>query len=191
MAKQIIFGEDARRSLKRGVDVLADAVRPTLGPKGRPVALDKKWGPPLVINDGVTIAKEIELADAFENMGAQLLKEAASKTNDKCGDGTTTSTLLAQAMVTGGFKNIAAGSDAMALKKGIEKAVAILVEELKKKAISVSGKAQIAQVASNSAVDAEIGNLIADVMEKVGKDGVITVEESKGLKFETEFVEGM
>jgi len=191
VAKQIIFGEDARRSLKRGVDVLADAVRPTLGPKGRPVALDKKWGPPLVINDGVTIAKEIELADAFENMGAQLLKEAASKTNDKCGDGTTTSTLLAQAMVTGGFKNIAAGSDAMALKKGIEKAVAILVEELKKKAISVSGKAQIAQVASNSAVDAEIGNLIADVMEKVGKDGVITVEESKGLKFETEFVEGM
>ena len=191
MAKQIIFGEEARRSLKKGIDILTDAVRPTLGPKGRPVALDKKWGPPTVINDGVTIAKEIELPDPFENMGAQLLKEAASKTNDKCGDGTTTSTLLAQAMITGGFKNIAAGSDAMALKRGIEKAIDVLVEELKKKAITVSGKEQIAQVATISAVDAEIGNLIADVMEKVGKDGVITVEESKGLKFETEYVEGM
>jgi len=191
VAKQIKFGEDARASLKKGIDILADAVRPTLGPKGRPVALDKKWGPPTVINDGVSIAKEIELEDPFENMGAQLLKEAASKTNDKCGDGTTTSTLLAQAMVTGGFKNLAAGADAMSLKRGIEKAVDILVEELKKKSISVSGKEQIAQVATISAVDQEVGDLIADVMEKVGKDGVITVEESKGLKFETEFVEGM
>ncbi len=191
MAKQIKFGEEARASLKKGIDILTDAVRPTLGPKGRPVALDKKWGPPTVINDGVSIAKEIELADPFENMGAQLLKEAASKTNDKCGDGTTTSTLLAQAMVTGSFKNIAAGADAMALKRGIEKAVHLLVEELKKKSITVSGKEQIAQVATISAVDPEVGNLIADVMEKVGKDGVITVEESKGLTFETEFVEGM
>jgi chaperonin GroEL len=191
VAKQIIFGEEARRSLKRGVDILADAVRPTLGPKGRPVALDKKWGPPTVINDGVTIAKEIELPDPFENMGAQLLKQASAKTNDKCGDGTTTSTLLAQAMVAGGFKNITAGSDAMAVKRGVEKAVGILVDELKKRAISVAGKQQIAQVATNSAVDAQIGDLIADVMEKVGKDGVITVEESKGLQFETEYVEGM
>mgnify|MGYP001047062877 CR=1 FL=1 len=191
MAKQIIFGEEARRSLKRGVDILTDAVKPTLGPKGRPVALDKKWGAPTVINDGVSIAKEIELPDPFENMGAQLLKEAASKTNDKCGDGTTTSTILAQAMISGGFKNITAGADAMALKRGILKAVDILVEGLKKKAIPVAGKEQIAQVATISAVDSEIGNLIADVMEKVGKDGVITVEESKGLKFETEYVEGM
>ena len=191
MAKQIIFGQDARTALKKGVDVLTDAVRPTLGPKGRPVALDKKWGPPTVINDGVSIAKEIEVPDPFENMGAQLLKQASSKTNDKCGDGTTTSTLLAQAMVGIGFKNITAGADAMALKRGIEKGVGIVVEELKKKAISVSGKEQIAQVATISAVDAQIGNLIADVMEKVGKDGVITVEESKGLQFETEYVEGM
>ena len=191
MAKQIIFGEEARRSLKKGIDILTDAVRPTLGPKGRPVALDKKWGAPSVINDGVSIAKEIELPDPFENMGAQLIKEAASKTNDKCGDGTTTSTLLAQAIVTGGFKNIAAGADAMALKRGIERAVDILVVELKKKAISVAGKEQIAQVATISAADPEIGDLIAEVMEKVGKDGVITVEESKGLKFETEYVEGM
>jgi chaperonin GroEL len=189
--KQIIFGQEARRALKKGVDTLADAVRPTLGPKGRPVAIDKKWGPPTVINDGVSIAKEIELPDPYENMGAQLLKQASSKTNDKCGDGTTTSTLLAQAIVAGGFKNITAGADAMAIKHGIEKGVGVLVEELKKKAISVSGKEQIAQVATISAVDAQIGNLIADVMEKVGKDGVITVEESKGLLFETEFVEGM
>ncbi len=189
--KQIIFGQEARRALKKGVDTLADSVRPTLGPKGRPVAIDKKWGPPMVINDGVSIAKEIELPDPFENMGAQLLKQASAKTNDKCGDGTTTSTLLAQAIVSGGFKNITAGADAMAIKRGIEKGVGILVEELKKKAISVSGKEQIAQVATISAVDAQIGSLIADVMEKVGKDGVITVEESKWLLFETEFVEGM
>jgi chaperonin GroEL len=191
MAKQLIFGEEARRSLKKGVDTLTDAVKVTLGPKGRPVTLDKKFGPPLVINDGVTIAKEIELPDPFENMGAQLVKEASSKTNDKCGDGTTTATILAQAIVTGGFKNIAAGADAMALKRGIEKGVDAIVEELKKNASPVSGKEQVAQVATISAVDSEIGNLIADVMEKVGKDGVITVEESKGLKFETEYVEGM
>jgi len=191
MPKQIIFAEEARKSLKKGVDTLASAVRPTLGPKGRPVALDKKWGGPSVINDGVTIAKEIDLPDPYENMGAQLLKEAASKTNDKCGDGTTTSVILGQAMVNGGMKNITAGTDAMNIKRGIERAVEILIGELKKKAIPVSGKEQIAQTATISAVDANIGNLIADVMEKVGKDGVITVEESKGLSFETEFVEGM
>lgn len=191
MAKQLLFGEEARRSLKTGIDKLADAVKVTLGPKGRPVALDKKFGPPTVINDGVSIAKDIDLEDPFENMGAQLLKEAASKTNDKCGDGTTTATILAQAITTEGFKNIAAGADAMSLKYGIEKAVDALVEELKNKSIAVSGKEQVAQVATISAVDSEIGGLIADVMEKVGKDGVITVEESKGLKFETEFVEGM
>lgn len=191
MAKQVIFGEEARASLKRGADILANAVRVTLGPKGRPVALDKKFGPPLVINDGVSIAKDIELKDPFENMGAQLLKEAASKTNDKCGDGTSTATILAQAMLHGAYKNIAAGADAMSLKRGIEKAVKIIVEELKKKSIPVGGKEQVAQVATISAVDAEIGSLIADVMEKVGKDGVITVEESKGLLYETEYVEGM
>jgi chaperonin GroEL len=175
VAKQIVFGQESRTALKKGVDTLTDAVRPTLGPKGRPVALDKKWGPPTVINDGVSIAKEIELPDPFENMGAQLLKQASSKTNDKCGDGTTTSTLLAQAIVAGGFKNITAGSDAMSIKRGIEKGVEIIIDELKKKGISVSGKEQIAQVATISAVDPYIGNLIADVMEKVGKDGVITV----------------
>jgi chaperonin GroEL len=191
MAKQIIFSEEARRSLKKGVDILTDAVRPTLGPKGRPVALDKKWGGPSIVDDGVSIAKEIELKDHFENMGAQLLKQASSKTNDKCGDGTTTSTILAQAMVAGGFKNITAGSDAMALKRGIEKGVNIIVDELKKGAIPIAGKEQVAQIATISAHDPLIGDLIADVMDKVGKDGVITVEESKGLQFETEYVEGM
>jgi len=191
MAKQLLYGEEARRSLKLGIDALTDAVKVTLGPKGRPVALDKKFGPPTVINDGVSIAKEIELPDPFENMGAQLVKEAASKTNDKCGDGTTTATILAQTMVTEGFKNIAAGANAMGLKRGIEKGLEVVVEELKKMSTSVVGKEQIAQVAAISAVDEEIGNLIADVMEKVGKDGVITVEESKGLKYETEYVEGM
>ncbi|MEW6033522.1 MAG: chaperonin GroEL [Chloroflexota bacterium] len=191
MAKQTVFGEEARRALKKGVDTLADAVRVTLGPKGRPVALDKKFGPPSVINDGVSIAKEIDLPDPLENMGAQLVKEAATKTNDKCGDGTSTATVLAQAIVNEGFKNIAAGADAMSLKRGVEKAVARLVEELKKMAIPVGGKEQVAQVATISAVDTEIGNLIAEVMEKVGKDGVITVEESKGIKYETEYVEGM
>ncbi len=191
MAKQILYGEEARRALKRGVDALTDAVKVTLGPRGRPVALDRKFGPPSVLNDGVSIAKEIELPDPFENMGAQLIKEAASKTNDKCGDGTTTATILAHAMITEGIKNIAAGANPMALKRGIEKAVGILVEELKKKAMPIQGKEQVSQVASISAADTEIGKLIADVMEKVGKDGVITVEESKGLKYETEFVEGM
>ena len=190
-AKQIIFGEEVRRSLKKGIDTLVDAVKVTLGPKGHPVALDKKWGAPSVIDDGVTIAKEIELADPFENMGAQLVKEAASKTNDACGDGTTTSTVLAHAIITGGFKNVAAGAEPMLLKKGIEKAVTQIVEELKKMSTEVKGKEQIAQVATITAKDKEIGNLIAEVMEKVGKDGVITVEESKGIKFETEFVEGM
>ncbi|HXZ95189.1 MAG TPA: chaperonin GroEL [Dehalococcoidia bacterium] len=191
MAKQIIFGEEARKALKNGVDVLTNAVRVTLGPRGRPVALDKKWGAPSVLNDGVSIAKEIELPDPFENMGVQLVKQAATKTNDQCGDGTSTSTIIAQAIISEGFKNIAAGADAMALKHGIEKGVEAIVGELKKMSIPVAGREQVAQVASISAIDPEIGNLIADVMEKVGKDGVITVEEGKGLQFETEFVEGM
>jgi chaperonin GroEL len=191
MAKQIIFGEDVRHSLKRGIDALADAVKVTLGPKGHAVALDKKWGAPSVIDDGVTIAKEIELPEPFENMGVQLVKEAASKTNDACGDGTTTSTILAHAIVTGGFKNVAAGAEPMSLKKGIEKATAAIIEQLKKISTDVKDKEQIAQVATITAVDTEIGTLIADVMDKVGKDGVITVEESKGIAFETEYVEGM
>ena len=191
MAKQIIYGEDARHSLKRGVDALVDAVKVTLGPRGHAVALDKKWGAPSVVDDGVAIAKEIELPDPFENMGVQLVKEAASKTNDACGDGTTTSTILAHAIITGGFKNVAAGAEPLALKKGIEKATAAVIEELKKISTDVKDKEQIAQVATITAVDPEIGTLIADVMDKVGKDGVITVEESKGIAFETEFVEGM
>ena len=191
MAKQLSYGEEARRALKKGIDSLANAVKVTLGPRGRNVVLDKKFGPPSVCSDGVTIAKEIDLEDPYENMGAQLLKEAASKTNDIAGDGTTTATVLAQAIVGEGFKNIAAGADPMALKKGIEKGVAAIIAEVKKIATPVSGKEQIAQVASLSAHDDEIGNLIAEVMDKVGKDGVITVEESKGIKYETEFVEGM
>jgi len=191
MAKQLSYGEEARRSLKKGIDSLANVVKVTLGPRGRNVVLDKKFGPPSVCSDGVTIAKEIDLEDPYENMGAQLIKEAASKTNDIAGDGTTTSTVLAQAIVGEGFKNIAAGADPMVLKKGIEKGVAAIVAEIKKIASPVSGKDQIAQVASLSAHDDEIGGLIAEVMEKVGKDGVITVEESKGIKYETEFVEGM
>jgi len=191
MAKQIIFGEEARKALKSGVDILTNAIRVTLGPRGRPVALDKKWGAPSVLNDGVSIAKEIELPDPFENMGVQLVKQAATKTNDQCGDGTSTSTIVAQAIISEGFKNIAAGADAMALKHGIEKGVEAIVGELKKMSIPVAGREQVAQVAAISAIDQEIGNLIADVMEKVGKDGVITVEEGKGLQFETEFVEGM
>ena len=191
MAKQILFGEDARHALKKGIDTLTDAVKVTLGPKGHAVALDKKWGAPQVVDDGVTIVKEIELADPFENMGAQLVKEAATKTNDAVGDGTTTSTVLAHAIITGGFKNIAAGADNMALKRGIEKATAAIIAELKKQSTVVKGKEQIAQVGTITAKDREIGSLIADVMEKVGKDGVITVEESKGTLFETEYVEGM
>ncbi len=191
MAKQIIYNEEVRHSLKKGIDALTDAVKVTLGPKGHCVALDKKWGAPTVIDDGVTIAKDIELPDPFENMGVQLVKEAATKTNDACGDGTTTSTILAHAIITGGFKNVAAGAEAMALKRGIEKATKAIIEELKRASTEVKGKEQIAQVATITAVDKEIGDLIAEVMEKVGKDGVITVEESKGLKYETEYVEGM
>jgi len=191
MAKQLVFNEEARRSLKRGVDILANAVATTLGPKGRNVALDKKYGAPTVTHDGVTVAKEIELADPFENMGAQLLKEAATKTNDIAGDGTTTATVLAQIIVNEGLKNVAAGANPMLIKRGIERGVEAVVEYIKNMAVEVNKKDQIAQVATISAQDAEIGNLIAEVMDKVGKDGVITVEESKSLNFETEYVEGM
>jgi len=191
MAKQLLFGEEARKALKTGITTLTDAIRVTLGPRGRPVALDRKFGAPSVLNDGVSIAKDIELPDPFENMGVQLVKEAATKTNDQCGDGTSTSVILAQGIIAEGFKNIAAGADSMALKRGIEKGVAAVVAELKKTAIPVAGKEQVAQVASISAADEDIGNLIANVMEKVGKDGVITIEEGKGLEFETEYVEGM
>src|SRR5690242_6386183 len=191
MAKVLEFNETARQSLKAGVDTLANAVKTTLGPKGRNVALDKKWGAPTVTHDGVTVAKEIELEDPFANMGAQLLKEAATKTNDVAGDGTTTATVLAQAIVHEGMRNVAAGANAMLLKQGIDQATEAVVAHLKAMATPVKGKAEIAQVASISAADAEIGNLIAEVMDKVGKDGVITVEESKGLAFETEYTEGM
>ncbi len=190
-AKQLVFREDARKALKRGVDILAEAVKTTLGPKGRNVALDRKYGAPNVTHDGVTVAKDIELADPFENMGAQLLKEAASKTNDVAGDGTTTATVLAQAIVNEGMKNIAAGANAMLLKRGLDKAVEAVVAEIRAMATPVNGKEDIAHIASISAADREIGELIAEVMDKVGKDGVITVEESRGLRFETEFVEGM
>ncbi len=191
MAKEILFNEDARRALGRGVDALANAVKVTLGPKGRNVVLDKKFGAPTITNDGVTIARDIELADPFENMGAQLVKEVATKTNDVAGDGTTTATVLAQAMIQEGMRNVAAGANPMILKKGIELAVKTLVEEIKKKSIKVNGKADIAQVASVSAADTEIGGLIAEAMEKVGNDGVITVEESKGLQTDLNVVEGM
>ena len=191
MAKEILFNEDARRALGRGVDALANAVKVTLGPKGRNVVLDKKFGAPTITNDGVTIARDIELADPFENMGAQLVKEVATKTNDVAGDCTTTATVLAQAMIQEGMRNVAAGANPMILKKGIELAVKTLVEEIKKKSIKVNGKADIAQVASVSAGDAEIGGLIAEAMEKVGNDGVITVEESKGLQTDLSVVEGM
>ncbi len=191
MAKQIAFNEDARRRLKVGVDTLANAVRTTLGPKGRNVALDKKFGAPTVTHDGVTVAKEIELEDPYENMGAQLLKEAATKTNDIAGDGTTTATVLAQAIVHEGLKNVAAGANAMLLKQGIDLGAAAVAEYLKGQAKQINGKTEISQVAAISAQDKEIGDLIADVMDKVGKDGVITVEESKGLEFETEYTEGM
>jgi chaperonin GroEL len=189
--KQILFSEDARHALERGVNILADAVKVTLGPKGRNVVLEKKYGSPTITNDGVTIAKEIELKDPFENMGAQLAKEVATKTNDIAGDGTTTATLLAQAMVREGLKNVAAGANPMILKKGIEKAVSVVVEEIKKVSKPVNNKEDITHVASISAADEEIGKLIAEAMEKVGKDGVITVEESQTMGTNLEVVEGM
>jgi chaperonin GroEL len=191
MAKQLMFSEEARRELKAGVDALAEAVRVTLGPKGRNVALDKKWGAPTITHDGVTVAKEIELEDPFQNMGAQLLKEAATKTNDVAGDGTTTATVLAQMIVNQGLKNVAAGANPMLIKNGIAKAAEAVVEVLRESSEDIDTKEEIANVAAISANDKEIGALIAEVMEKVGKDGVITVEESKGLAFETEYVEGM
>ena len=190
-AKKLAYAEEARKSLRTGIDILADAVKVTLGPKGRNVVLDKSFGPPQVCSDGVTIAKEIELPDAFENMGAQLLKEAATKTNDAAGDGTTTSVVLAQAIINEGFKNVTAGADPMAIKRGIEKAVASVVEEVQGMSQDVETKERIAQVASLSAHEEAIGQTIAEAMEKVGKDGVITVEESKGLEDEIEYVEGM
>jgi chaperonin GroEL len=191
VSKILEFNEEARRSLKEGVDVLANAVKTTLGPKGRNVAIDKKFGAPTVTHDGVTVAKEIELEDQFANMGAQLLKEAATKTNDAAGDGTTTATVLAQAIVHEGLRNIAAGANAMLLKQGIDKAADAVVAHVLELATPVETRQEIAQVASISAADAEVGELIAEVMEKVGKDGVITIEESKGFEFETEFTEGM
>ncbi|MBK5106980.1 MAG: chaperonin GroEL [Anaerolineales bacterium] len=190
-AKQLVFSEDARRKLQKGMDVLATAVVTTLGPKGRNVAIDRKFGSPTITHDGVSVAKEIELEDPFENMGAQLLKEAATKTNDIAGDGTTTSTVLAHSIVTDGMKNLAAGFNPMLLKWGIEASTKAVAEKISKQAIEVTTKDEIANVASISAQDRTIGELIADVMDKVGKDGVITVEESKGLEFETEYVEGM
>ncbi|MDE0672762.1 MAG: chaperonin GroEL [Caldilineaceae bacterium SB0666_bin_21] len=191
MAKQLVFNDEARKHLKNGVDALSEAVKTTLGPKGRNVALDKKWGSPTVTHDGVTVAKEIELENPFENMGAQLLKEAATKTNDVAGDGTTTATVLAQSIVTEGLKNVAAGANPMLLKRGIEVGRDAIVQSISSMSTPVTDHEKISQVASISAADAQIGTLIADVMDKVGKDGVITVEESKGLEFETEYVEGM
>jgi len=190
-AKQLVFSEDARRKLKHGMNIVADAVSATLGPKGRNVAVDRKFGSPTVTHDGVSVAKEIELEDPFENMGAQLLKEAAQKTNDIAGDGTTTSTVLAHAIVNEGLKALEAGYNPMLLKNGISIATESVVEELRKMSVKIDTKEEIASVATNSAADEEIGGLIADVMDKVGKDGVITVEESKSLQFETEYVEGM
>jgi chaperonin GroEL len=183
MAKQLEFTQEARASLKAGVDKMANAVKTTLGPKGRNVAVDKKFGAPTVTHDGVTVAREIELENPFENMGAQLLKEAATKTNDIAGDGTTTSVVVAQAIVTEGLKNIAAGANPMLLKRGLEKGVDAVVAELKSQAVEVKGKEEIAHIAGISAADPEIGELIAEVHDKVGRDGVITVEESKGLEF--------
>jgi chaperonin GroEL len=190
-AKQLVFGEEARRKLRAGIDIVAESVATTLGPKGRNVAIDRKFGSPTITHDGVTVAKEIELEDPFENMGAQLLKEAATKTNDIAGDGTTTSTVLAHAMVKEGLKTLAAGANPMLLKRGIEAASKAVADDIKKQAITISTKEEIANVATISAQDRQIGDLIASVMDKVGKDGVITVEESKGLEFEQEYVEGM
>jgi len=191
MPKQLQFNEEARRSLKRGVDIIADAVKTTLGPRGRNVAIDKKFGAPTITHDGVTVAKEIEVKDPFENMGAQLLKEAATKTNDVAGDGTTTATVLAQSIVTEGLKVVAAGANPMLIKRGLEKGTEAVVAAIRAAAKPVRDRADIAHVASISAADTQIGDLIAEVMDKVGKDGVITVEESKGVAFETEYTEGM
>jgi chaperonin GroEL len=190
-AKMLVFDEEARKKLKDGVDSLADALRVTLGPRGRNVILEKKFGPPAVVDDGVSVAKEIELKDRFENLGAQLAREVATKTNDVAGDGTTTATVLAQAIVREGMKNVAAGANPLALKLGLERGVEAVVDGLRDMARPVAGKEQIAQVATISGHDPEIGEIIADVMEKVGKDGVITVEEGKGIRMETEYVEGM
>jgi chaperonin GroEL len=190
-AKQLVFSEDARRKLKNGMNIVANAVSATLGPKGRNVAVDRKFGSPMITHDGVSVAKEIELEDPFENMGAQLLKEAAQKTNDIAGDGTTTSTVLAHAIVNEGLKALEAGYNPMLLKYGITQATEAVVEELRKMSVKIDSREEIASVATNSAADEEIGNLIADVMDKVGKDGVITVEESKSMQFEQEYVEGM
>ena len=190
-AKQLLFDEEARRRLKNGVDALADALRVTLGPRGRNVVLEKKFGPPSVVDDGVSVAKEVELKDPFENLGAQLAREVATKTNDVAGDGTTTATVLAQAIVREGMRNVAAGANPMSLKQGIEVGLETVVEALRDMARPVAGKEQVAQVATIAGHDSEIGDIIADVMEKVGKDGVITVEEGKGIRMETEFVEGM
>ena len=190
-AKEIIRDEAAQRALLRGIDTVADAVKLTLGPKGRNVVLEKKWGAPVITNDGVTIAKEIELPESFENMGAQLIKEAASKTNEVAGDGTTTATILAQIIVQEGIKNVAAGADPMAIKRGIDKSVAAVVAELRKNSNDIKGREQMAQIASVSANNEEIGNMLADVLDKVGAQGVVTVEESKGIESETEYVEGM
>jgi len=190
-AKQIVFSGDARRKLRNGVNIVAESVSSTLGPKGRNVAVDRKFGSPTITHDGVSVAKEIELEDPFENMGAQLLKEAATKTNDIAGDGTTTSTVLAHAIVNEGLKALEAGYNPMLLKRGIEMAADAVSQELRKSAVKIDTKEEVGYVATNSAADNEIGNLIADVMDKVGKDGVITVEESKSMQFETEYVEGM
>jgi chaperonin GroEL len=191
VAKQLQFDEQARHSLKKGMDVLADVVKVTLGPKGRNVVLDKKFGAPTITNDGVTIAREIDLPDAFENMGAQLLKEVATKTNEVAGDGTTTATVLAQAIITEGLRNLAAGANPMILRRGLEKGAEAVIEEVKSMSKQVETQEEIAQVASISAADSEIGELIAEVMDKVGKDGVITVEEGRGLAMEREYTEGM
>jgi chaperonin GroEL len=190
-AKQLEFSEEARRSLKEGIDALADAVKTTLGPRGRHVALDKKFGAPNVTHDGVTVAKEIELEDPFKNMGAQLVKEAATKTNDAAGDGTTTATVLAQAIIHEGFKNVAAGANPMDVRRGLEQGLEVVVAAIKEMATPVKGRDDIAHIASISAADPEIGNILADIFEKVGKDGVITVEDGKGLGYEVEFTEGM
>jgi chaperonin GroEL len=191
VAKQLLFDEEARRALKRGVDKMADAVKVTLGPRGRYALLDKKYGSPTITNDGVTIARDIELEDPYENMGAQLLEEVAAKTNDIAGDGTTTSIVLAQAIITEGLRNVTAGANPMALKRGIERGVAAVVEEIKRLSKPVDSKDDIAHIAAISARDTEIGEIIAEVMERVGKDGVVTVEESQGLKLDKEYVEGM